>query len=771
MPEKTRQEMAGTASPSKPDAPSLRSVGTNPLRADGIDKVTGMAKFGADVHMAGMLHGAVLRSPHAHARILSIDTSEAVKMPGVKAVVTCADIPGTANHEDRYTYSQNRNILAHEKALYHGHAIAAVAAINAHVAEEAIRKIVVSYEVLPAVIDLQAAMQPDSILVIEDLYTDELGSRSERPSNIAAHIRMESGDIQAGFAEADVIVEREFSGVMVHQGYIEPHSSTAVYHQNGQVTIWTTTQGAFDTRNSVAEILDIPIKDIHVIPMEIGGGFGGKNRVYLEPLAVMLSRKSGSKPVKLTMSRTEVLTSTGPNSGSIIQVKMGARKDGKITAAQASLVYESGAFPGSPVGSGVDCIFTPYHIENVLVDGYDVVVNKPWVASYRAPGGTNAVFAGEVVVDEISQALGIDPIELRKRNAVKEGDRHAYGYRFGKVGFLETLEAASSHAHTAAPKPVLPGKLVGRGIACGFWGNYGGRSSAVASLNTDGTLNLSTGSVDLSGTRTSLALQLAECLQIPVELIHSQVASTNSISYTEGSYGSRTTYATGLAVYEVGQKIVRELKQRAAQLLEVENEDEVDYHQGVFSTAGNGGGSKRKEITFKDLAGRLDETGGPLIASAAVLADTSAPAFATQIVDIALDPETGKVDLLRYTAIQDVGKAVYPIYVEGQIQGGVTQGIGWGLNEGFLHDAEGHLINRSLLDYRLPTSLDLPMIDTVLIEVPNPGHPYGVRGVGEAPILAPPAAIANALADAAGIRLTRLPMSPDRILEALLALN
>jgi xanthine dehydrogenase molybdenum-binding subunit len=748
--------------------PPLRVVGTNPPRTDGIDKVTGMAKFGADLHPAGMLYGAVLRSPHAHARILLIDASQAEAMDGVKAIVTSADLPGVSWEENRYQFCQSCNILAGEKVLYHGHAVAAVAATSPHIAEEALKKIVVRYEFLLPVLDVQKAMQPDSPLVLDNLYTDELGSNSTSPSNIAGHIRIETGDVEVGFAQAEVIVEREFTTAMVHQGYIEPHSSTAVYHQDGQVTIWTTTQGAFDTRNSVAEILDIPVYNIQVIPMEIGGGFGGKNRVYLEPLAVALSKKSGSRPVKLTMSRSEEFTSTGPNSGSSIKVKMGAKKDGTITAAQATLVYEAGAFPGSPVGSGVGCILAPYRIENVLIDGYDVLVNKPWVSSYRAPGGTNAVFAGESMVDELCRMLGMDPIDFRLHNAVKEGDLHSYGFRFGPIGLIDTLQAAANHPHYNTPKADAPGILTGRGVASGYWGNYGGRSSAVASLNNDGTVNLSTGSVDLSGTRTSLAIQLAETLGIPAEKVHPQVADTDSISYTEGSYGSRTTFATGLAVIEAGQKMLRELTGRAAQLLEVDA-GELVYKDGHFTTTDSAPGSSRKSMSFEVLARRLDETGGPVIASAAILADSAAPAFTTQIVDIGLDPDTGKVDILRYTAIQDVGKAVYPIYVEGQIQGGVTQGIGWGLNEGYLYDAEGSLVNTSLLDYRLATSLDLPMIDTVLVEVPHPDHPYGVRGVGEAPILPPPAAIASAIADAAGVRLAQLPMSPDRILEALLS--
>lgn len=360
----------------------------------------------------------------------------------------------------------------------------------------------------------------------------------------------------------------------------------------------------------------------------------------------------------------------------------------------------------------------------------------------------------------------MDPLEFRLLNGVREGDQHLHGFRYGPIGLMKDIQAAREHPHNTYPLEKLPGLQVGRGVACSFWGNYGGKSSASASLHSDGSVNLITGSVDLSGTRMSLAMQLAETLNIPFEMIRSQVASTDYVGFTEGSYGSRTTFSTGLAVIDVGKKLIEEMKQRVAQLWEVEP-DTIVYQAGEFSNSEDSSNNRDLRITIKDLASRLDETGGPVVASAAVLPDTAAPVFAVHIADVAVDPETGKVDILRYTAVTDVGKAVYPDYVEGQIQGGVTQGIGWGLNEAFLYDDEGNLTNASLLDYRMPTSLDLPFIDTVLIEVPNPGHPYGVRGVGEIPILAPPAAIANAIANATGVRIPRLPMSPDNILEAL----
>ncbi len=741
---------------------TYRVIGTRPLRPDGADKVTGRALYGADLRLPGMLYGAVLRSPHAHARILSIDTSAAEALPGVKAVVTAADLPdveakvaslGEGSVNTRY---QSWNILAREKALYYGHAVAVVAAASVHIAQEAVKLIRVNYEVLPPVLDVLQAMQADAPILLRDLRTDELGEKGSALTNVAAHHQTKKGDVERGFQEAAVTVEREFHTATVHQGYIEPQNATALYNQDGRITIWCSTQGSFGVRDQLKDILDVPVAQIKVVPMEIGGGFGGKNNVYLEPLAALLSKKSGHKPVRLTMNHADVLSATGPTSGSVIRVKMGARKDGRITAAQAWLAYEAGAFPGSPVTSGMGVIFGPYAIENVLLDGYDVVVNKPPAAAYRAPGGTNAAFAAEVVIDELAEKLGMDPLDLRLLNAAKEGDRKADGVAYGRIGCVEVLEAARNHPHYRAP---LPGKFRGRGVAAGSWGNYGGKSSASASVNSDGSVNLVEGSVDIGGSRASISMQLAETLQIPVESIRPQVADTDTVGYTEGTYGSRTTFATGWAVYELGRRLIGLLCERAAQLWDVEP-GQVTYEGGVFSCGG-------QRLSFAELAGKMDETGGAVVASVSVQPETWGPAFAAHIVDVEVDPETGKVDILRYTAVQDVGKAVHPAYVEGQIQGGVAQGVGWGLSEGYYYDAQGRLANASLLDYRMPTSLDLPAIETVIVEVPNPGHPYGVRGVGEVPIVPPPAAIANAIYRAVGVRLTTLPMSPARVLEAL----
>lgn len=741
---------------------NYRVIGKRVERYDAADKVTGQAQYGADIRLPNMLYGKVLRSPYAHARILSIDTRAAEALDGVQAVVTSADMPSVDDRvldlgetATRVRYQSN-NVLAGDKVLYYGHAVAAVCATKPYIAEEALSLIEVEYEVLPPVLDVCQGMEDDAPILHDELRTDEMGQTGTKPTNIAKHFRHEQGDVDAGFEKAAVVVEREFHTQMVHQGYIEPHNATALYNQSGQLTIWCSTQGSFGVRSQVASVLALPLSAVHVVPAEIGGGFGGKNSVYLEPVAALLSKKSGHRPVHMTMNRAEVLAATGPTSGSYIRLKMGADSQGGITAAEVYLAYEAGAYPGSPVGAAAGIILTPYRIENVVIDGYDVVVNKPRTEAYRAPGASNAAFAAEVVIDELCEKLGMDPLTFRLLNGAREGDRRPDGPIHPRIGFIETLEAARAHPHYHAP---LDGPYRGRGIACGYWGNGGGRSSASASMNADGTLSLVMGSVDLSGTRTTTAMQLAETLGIDVNCIVPQVADTNSVSMTDGTWGSRTTFATGWAAIKIGHKLIEEVRQRAAKLWDMSLEA-VDYQNGEII-------GPDQRMFFTDIARHLDETGGPLMVSATSNESGKGPGLATHIVDVEVDPETGKVEILRYTAVQDVGKSIHPDFVEGQIQGGVVQGIGWALNEGYFYDDDGRLLNANFLDYRMPTALDVPMIDTVIVEVPNPGHPYGVRGVGEVPIVPPPAAIANAIHAAVGVRMTVLPMSPTHVLEAL----
>lgn len=738
----------------------LDYVGSRPARVDAKSKVTGQALYATDINLPGLLHGRVLRSPHAHANIRSIDTSKAEAFPGVHAVITAADMPAADDRTEKlgestvnYKFLRDNN-LASDKVLYQGHAVAAVAAVSPQVAEEAMKLIEVDYEVLPPVIDVRHAMSDESALLHETLKTDTPDGPSEKSSNVAQQFQHNKGDIEQGFAEADIVIEREFHTVPVHQSYLEPHAATATWGADDIITIYSSTQGAFLARQQVAELLHHPLSKVKIIPTEVGGAFGGKNPTYVETPAALLSKKTGH-PVRVTMSRAEVILGSGPGAGTYIKLKMGVTKDGKITAAQADLCYEAGAYPGSPVHPGAMVLLAGYDIPNGQLNGYDVLVNKPRVAAYRAPGGTQAVFAAEQVIDELAREVGMDPVEFRMKNVAHEGTERLDGPEHQSIAAEEVLGTMLDHPHYNAP---LEGPNQGRGVALGFWGNWGARSSVAINVNADGTVALTSGSIDLTGSRTSVAMQAAEILEIPLDDISSNFTDTESIGDSNTTGGSRTTMATGIAAIEAAKDTIAKMKAQAATMWEVPVES-VSYSKGTFS----GSGADQK-LSFVELAGKLPE---PLIGQGNVNVGKWGGGFGAHIVDVEVDPETGMVKILRYTTIQNAGKAIHPGQVEGQMQGGAVQGIGWALYEGYEYGEDGLVKNANLLDYKLPTALDLPQIEAVILEKPYPGHPLGVRGVGETPIVPPAGAIANAIHQAIGKRINQLPITPARILEAL----
>ena len=745
---------------------TFKVVGTRPVRHDGTDKVTGRAVYGADIQLPGLLHGKILRSPHAHARIRSIKTERASAYPGVLAVVTHADLPWTDDRlmdvgEDlvmslRYLSTA---VLADDKALHKGHPVAAVAASNPHAAEEALDLIDVEYEVLPAVTNVEDAMKPGAPVLHENITAPEgLGFEAEAGSNVAGHSQQVLGDADAAFAEADVVIEREFRTKMVHQGYIEPQTCTALWVQDGRLTIWNSSQGQFGMRDQICRVLDVPVSEVKVVPLEIGGGFGGKLRAYLEPVAALLSKKTGH-PVKITMSRADVLEATGPTSGSYTKIKVGATKDGKLIAGKALIAFESGAYPGSSHNGAATSMFSPYEIDNIHLDSYDVVDNMPSTAAYRAPGAPMGAYAGESVIDEIAEKLGIDPVELRLKNAAREGTRMANGVMHPCIGAVEMMEAVHEHPHYNAP---LADEHTGRGVAFGSWGNGAGPACVIANLQTNGKFSLVEGSVDIGGTRTAVSQQFAEVLGIPVEDVMPQIGDTDSIGYTSNTGGSSVAFKSGYAAYEAALDVKRQLIERAARVWETSVEN-VRYDEGTLSHVSD----PELSMSYKEVAESANATGGPIVGRANVTSTGAARAYAAMIVDVRVDPDTGKTDVVRCTAFQDAGIAIHPSYVEGQIQGGAAQGIGWALNEEYNMAEDGHMNNTSLLDYRMPTALDLPMIEAVIVEVPNPNHPFGIRGVGEAGIVPPLAAMANAVYRATGVRMTDLPMSPPAVAASL----
>jgi CO/xanthine dehydrogenase Mo-binding subunit len=729
------------------------------LRPDGIDKVTGRARFGADMTAPGMLIGKILRSPHPHALIHSINASKALALPGVKAIVTRDDLPDLTNGDSALRYVLC-NVMARDKALYDGHAVAAVAAVSQADARKALSLIEVEYEILPHVTNVEEAMNPSAPVLHADLYTEGINPKPTNPSNVAKRHQFGHGDVAKGFKDADLVIERSFRTEAAHQGYIEPHACLANVNADGSGELWVCTQGHFMVRNTCAALLGIDVSRLRVTASEIGGGFGGKTTVFIEPVALALSRKAG-RPVKLVMSRDEVFRATGPTASTSIRVKIGAKRNGRITAGEAELKYQGGAFPGSLVEMGAMAAFACYDLDNVKVIGYDVVSNRPKLAAYRAPSAPMAAFAVESVIQELAGKLAVDPIELRLKNAAREGTKSSYGPTFGRIGLVETLEAARKHPHYKAKL----GKNQGRGVACGFWFNFGGNTCVSLNINVDGTVALAVGTPDIGGSRASMCMMAAEELGISYENVRTVVADTSSLGYNDVTDGSRVTFSSGLATISAARDAIRKLCARAAEIWGIP-QDAVTWESGHAKPAGANAG-KFEPMSLKEIAAQAANTGGPIAGHHEINADGAGVSFATHLVDVEIDPETGKVRIIRYTVCQDAGKAVHPSYVEGQFQGGAAQGIGWALNEEYIYGADGRLQNAGFLDYRIPVASDLPMIDTVIVEVPNPGHPYGVRGVGETSIVPPLAAIANAISAATGVRVMEIPMSPPRLLKAI----
>ncbi|MER9426167.1 xanthine dehydrogenase family protein molybdopterin-binding subunit [Mesorhizobium sp. M0317] len=735
------------------------SVGTRPIRPDGVDKVTGRARYGADFNMAGQLVGRVLRSPHAHAKILKIDTSKAEKLAGVKAVITAADLPDLTDG-DAAMYDVLDNCMARGKALYDGHAVAAVAAVDARTARQALKLIEVDYELLPHVTDVDEAMKHTAPLINDAIFTEGLEEKPVKPSNVTKRSQFGHGDVHQGFGHADVIVERSFKTEQTHQGYIEPHACVASVSSDGTADLWVCTQGHFVYRQHCAQLLGLEASKLRVTSSEIGGGFGGKTHVWAEPVALALSRKAG-RPVKLVMTRDEVFRASGPTSATSIDVKIGARKDGTITAAEATLRYTSGPYAGTWAEIGAMTAFACYKLDNVKTVGFEVLVNRPKTAAYRAPSAPMAAFAVESAVDELAKELGIDPVEFRIKNAAQEGTRSSYGPVYGPIGIGPTLEAAKTHPHMKAPL----GKNQGRGMACGFWFNFGGQTCVDLNIGMDGSVSLAVGTVDVGGSRASLSLVAAEELGIDYAQLKAVVADTSSLGYNDMTDGSRGTFSSSMATISAARNAIKILRERAAQTWDIPVDDVV-WENGHAIAKGEKYGNLAA-LSLKEIAAASGKTGGPIAGHSELVADGAGVSFATHICDIEVDPDTGSTRVIRYTVIQDAGKAVHPTYVEGQYQGGAAQGIGWALNEEYIYGKDGRLQNAGFLDYRIPVCSDLPMIDTQILEIPNPNHPYGVRGVGETSIVPPLAAIANAVSNAAGVRMTHIPMSPPRVLAAI----
>ncbi|MDG2460996.1 MAG: xanthine dehydrogenase family protein molybdopterin-binding subunit [Luminiphilus sp.] len=735
----------------------FRIIGSRPVRPDGLDKVTGRARYGADLSMQGQLYGHAVRSPHAHAIIQSIDCSKALAMEGVLAVMTGDDLvkPGNEMLGSGEGAMALKDlvpmVMSQGKVLFHSQAVAAVAATSPELAAEAARAVEVTYEVLPAVTNVHKALAPDAPVLHHDRFPDDYPAK---PTNLATHISLTVGEPDAAFARADVIVEQTYSVPMCHQGYIEPHACVARVDAAGRVDLWCCTQGHFAARHFTSAATGIDLGKITVTASEIGGGFGGKTTIYLEPLAVVLAQKAG-RPVKMVMDRGDVFRATGAAPGAETRVKLGATRDGKLVAADVDCLMDSGAYNGGPAAFPVYMATACYKLTDARSTGRSVYTNKPKIHAYRAPSMPQVTLGFELAITELAAELGIDPIEFRLINAVEEGDANMMGAPYNRIGLRECLEVARNHDHYKSS--LTDG--VGRGVAMGYWINAGMQSSAILNVSPDGHVAVLTGSPDIGGSRASMALMAAEVLGIPFDHVQPQVVATDSVGHTDVTGGSRTTLATGQAVIQAAEQCVAEMCRRAA--------IEWGVEPGVVAWSQGAAHHGDQTLTFEELASRAGTMGGPLTFSSSLNSTSAAPAFGVHICDAEVDKETGRTTITRYTAIQDAGKAIHPDYVEGQMQGGAVQGIGWALNEEYLYNEKGVLENPGFLDYRIPVASDLPFIDAVIVEVPNPLHPFGVKGVGEVPIVPPMPAIAEAVYQSTGVRFRDLPLNPPKIVAAL----
>jgi CO/xanthine dehydrogenase Mo-binding subunit len=749
-----------------------RNVGKPVTRIEGAGKVTGETVYADDMQLPRMLHAKVLDSPYAHARIKSIDTTAARAHPGVEAVFTAADLPPY-----KMNASNRRGIIfPEEEVLFHGQPVAAVLASDPHVAEEALSLIEVDYEALPPVVDPIAAMVEDSPLVRSALTdvdrSEERGhvtadveqkEAEGKPSNVASQMNFKRGDIEAGFAEADVVVERTWRSAIVHQSYIEPHSTIADYDASGELSVWTSSQAPFYIRDELAQTLGLPENKIRVTATEVGGGFGGK--IYLQELMVAALAMAVRRPVKYIMSRKEDMLAATPAPQAIIDLKTGMTRDGKLTALKSRVVYDSGAFPGAPMLPGCLLIGGYYKCENLDIQGYEVLTNKVSVGALRAPGAHNVTFAIEGHIDMMARELGLDPIEVRLKNAVEEGDPLPSGQPYPRIGLKRCLDAIAESEVWKRRADARSHSNRGVGLAIGGWLGGLQPASAIVCLNSDGTINVTVGSADITGTNTSFAQIAAEVLNVPLEMVNVTTGDTRTAPYAGMSAGSKTTYTVGRAVKLAAEDARQQMLEIAARRFEAAP-DELEMADGVVRL----NGSDEKTLTFQRLGRLSTNFAAPfpaVVGRGAITTRKMAPGFTAQAAEVDVDPDTGEITLLGFAISQDAGFAINPLSVAGQMQGGASQGLGIALSEEMLYDEQGRLINGNLLDYRLPTTRDLPPIEAIIVEVPSEEGPYGARIVGEPSIVAGAAAVANAVSDAIGVHLTEVPITPERVLRAL----
>jgi CO/xanthine dehydrogenase Mo-binding subunit len=744
-------------------------VGKRLARVDAGERVEGSALYPADLSFPGMLHAKTLRSPHPHARITAIDTSAARALPGVKAVITAKDfhavpvgamIPMGETGYDMWMVAQIN--IARDRVYWVGQPVAVVAAVDTHTAEEALALIKVQYEPLPAVMTIEEAEASGARVIHDFVRTTGLDQPSQVPSNVCSRTIIARGDADGALGQAAGTAIADCAVDTAHQGYIEPMATVANVDADGMATVWASTQGQHTTEVMISRLLDRPQSKVRVIPMEIGGGFGGKIAIHGEAACVKLSELTG-RPVRMVMSREEVLQGgSGPPAATRTKIEVGADADGKLTAIKGLYKVDTGGLPNMSPSLMMQASAALYQCPNLHLEGYDIVTNKPRTEAYRGPGGIQQAFAMEQAMDALCQRLDIDPLEFRMKNAAVTGSTMPIGTPFPSIGLTTILEQVKEHP--CWNDPIGEGEFPrGRGLAIGYWRGTSMTSACHVSIAGDGRPMVTMGSVDLSGTRTTMVQVAADQFGLDPDDVIVVMGDTKSVGYSDGAAGSRLARTMAAAVVEASGKALEELRRRAGRLLQADPAA-LDYSQGVFMNPGTAGA----RISLAEIM-QATLTDGAILTTGVSTKLPFGVEVGAHVADVEVDTGTGQVTVLRYTAFQDVGRALNPTAVEGQIEGSVVQGLGWALTESFDYGEDGRLRNASMLDYRMPTALDVPAIESVIVEVPVPDVPYGLRGVGEVPIVPVAGCIANAIARATGARVSHMPMTPERVLRAIQA--
>jgi CO/xanthine dehydrogenase Mo-binding subunit len=731
--------------------------------------LTGQTRFTNDLTLADALHVRFVRSPYASAKIVSVDKQAALGIEGVVAVLTAGDLPLV---DVEGAVAAREIVLAYDRAVHVGQPVVAVLAETESAAQDGVDAVEVDYEPLTVVIDPVAAQtsevpvtrkreQSAEELAMHGAATQTVDDQDDSGKpNIASRTRFERGDVEAGFREADIVVEREYHTNWVHQAYIETQSCTATIDPLGNLTVYASTQALFHTRAVVARVLGLADHRVTVNAMPVGGGFGGKFG-FLEATVAALAVAVG-RPVRAVYSRQEEFSAGNPAPESRIRVKIGAKRDGTLVALESELLFDSGAKSGSPVGIAAILLGSMYRFAHLRLNGTDVLTHKASTGAYRAPGAPQAAFALESTLDEVARALSIDPLELRIKNAAREGDIRADGKPWPRIGLAECLERA--RAAYARERATL-GPHEGIGLAAGGWPGATDAASAVCRLNGDGSLQITTGTVDLSGTNTTFALIAAEVFGLAnPEEVRVTTANTDHAPYVGGTGGSKVTYTIGPAVLRAAEDARDQVLHIAATELEA-SVDDLELIDGRVQVRGVPGKSCQLSDIFKLATNGQKYV--PVLGRGQTVVPDQSPGMAVHIARVRVDPESGHIEPLRYVAIQDVGRAINPAAVEAQMHGGAVQGVGWGLFEQLVFDEQGTPITGSLMDYTVPKASQSPSLEAVLVEVPSKLGPFGAKGVGEPPVIPCGAAWANAVRDACGARMTELPITPERVWQAM----